>query len=201
MKRSTSKLYKPWFGIAFTLIAVTLVLACGGAELDNLKLTDPKICSEGDAYNPNHYSYIAEEIKSEIIEDQLIDKGVYIPYLNNYYDESEVRLSNNTNATIDHIVARRNAHDSGLCNESVKVRREFASDLLNITLAPAKLNNEEKSSKTVENWKPENNVCWFAYTIVQVKDKYDLTVTPAERSALNRIWNSCNGDFRLEKDR
>ena len=200
MKRSANKLYKPGFGIVFALLAVTLVLACGGAELDNLKLTDPKICSEGDAYNPNHYSYIAEEIKSEIIEDQLIDKGVYVPYLNSYYDESEVRLPNNTNATIDHIVARRNAHKSGLCNESVKVRREFASDLLNITLAPRDLNSR-KGSDTADGWKPNNNECWFVYTIVQVKDKYDLTVTPAERSALNRIWNSCNGDFRLEKDR
>ena len=200
MKRSASKLYKPGFGIVFALLAVTLVLACGGAELDNLKLTDPKICSEGDAYNLNHYSYIAEEIKSEIIEDQLIDKGVYVPYLNSYYDESEVRLPNNTNATIDHIVARRNAHDSGLCNESVKVRREFARDLLNITLAPRDLNSR-KGSDTADGWKPDKNECWFVYTIVQVKDKYDLTVTSPERSALNRIWNSCNGDFRLEKDR
>ena len=201
MKRSTNKLYKPWFGIAFALTAVILVLACGGTEVDKLKI-DPNVCSEGDTYDTRNYSYTAKQIRSEIVDTQSDDRGqIYIPYLDIYYDESYVQLSSNSNATIDHIVARRNAHDSGLCNESVKVRREFASDLLNITLASAKLNNEEKGSKTADGWVPANNKCWFAYTIVKVKNEYNLVVTPSEKSALNRIWNSCNGDFRLEKDR
>ena len=37
MKRSTSKLYKPWFG-------TPLVLACGGAEVDELKTTEGELC-------------------------------------------------------------------------------------------------------------------------------------------------------------
>ena len=188
MKRSTSKLYKPWFGIAFALLAVVLVLACGGVE--NLE-TETVTCTEGDEYDRNDYAYNTAQIKSAIIEAQLTDMGVYIPYLNSYYTESEVRMANNLNATIDHIVPISSAHWSGLCNESLKVRQEFANDLLNITLAPADLNNNQKGDHLADEWAPDNNKCWFADTVVQVRHKYNLTASISEQAELKNILEDC----------
>ena len=187
MKRSTSKSYKPWFGIAFALIAVVLVLACGGVE--NLE-TETVVCSEGDEYDRNDYAYNSKQIKSAIIEDQLTDMGVYIPYLNSYYDEYEVSLVNNLSATIDHIVPISSAHWSGLCNESLKVRQEFANDLLNITLAPMELNSA-KGDHLADEWVPDNNKCWFADTVVQVRHKYNLTASISEQAELENILEDC----------
>ena len=187
MKRSKGKLYKPWFGIAFALLAVTLVLACGGVE--NLE-TETVTCMEGDEYDRNDYAYNSTQIKSAIIDNQLTDMGVYIPYLNSYYDEAEVRMANNPSATIDHIVPISDAHWSGLCNESLEVRQEFANDLLNITLAPMELNNA-KGDHLTDTWVPDNNVCWFADTVVQVRHKYGLTAGISEQAELENILNRC----------
>ena len=41
---------------------------------------------------------------------------------------------------IEHIVARSEAHDSGLCAASAAVKAAFARDLLNLTLASPRLN-------------------------------------------------------------
>ena len=201
MQGPSGKLFKYYFGISFLILS--LVLANAPADVDDLKVGSVA-CAE--SYSSvksdyNFYSNDSSKIREKVTKDQLTNNGVYIPYTHRYYSEDTVSNRNRAEYNLDHIVARRNAHDSGLCKKSSGARQKFANDSFNITLAPAKLNNEEKGSKTADGWMPPVNKCWFAYTIVQVKDKYDLTVTPAEKSALNRIWNSCNGDFRLEKDR
>ena len=48
---------------------------------------------------------------------------------------------------IEHIVARSEAHDSGLCATDAATRRRFASDLLNLTLASPSVNRSQKSGK------------------------------------------------------
>ena len=58
MKRSTSKLYRPWFGIVSILFAVVLVSACavGGGSWRGLEIgiTD---CTNGDEYDRNDYLF------------------------------------------------------------------------------------------------------------------------------------------------
>ena len=121
--------------------------------MDDLKVGS-NVCSEDDRYISNDYSYNAELIKSKIIDTESDDRGrVYIPYLGSYYEESEVKSV----ATIEHIVARKNAHDSGLCNKSAGARKRFANDLLNITLAPSSLNSA-KGHDTVDDWMPQWNM-------------------------------------------
>ena len=194
MQGPAGKFFKFYFGISFLILS--LVLAYAPADVDDLKVGS-NVCSEDDRYISNDYSYNAGRIKSKIIDTESDDRGrVYIPYLGSYYEESEVKSV----ATIEHIVARKNAHDSGLCNKSSGTRKRFANDLLNITLAPSSLNSA-KGHDTVDDWMPPRNMCWFAYTIVQVKDKYNLVVTPAEKAKLKSIWDGCDGNFKLEKDR
>ena len=44
-------------------------------------------------------------------------------------------FSSTRETDIEHIVARSEAHDSGLCAANPETRNRFASDLLNLTLA------------------------------------------------------------------
>ena len=91
-----------------------------------------------------------------------------------------------------HIVARSEAHDSGLCAASPGTRKRFSSDLLNLTLASPSVNRHQKSGKDAAEWLPELNRCWYAARIVQVKREYGLTVDPREASALDAILSGCS---------
>ena len=100
-------------------------------------------------------------------------------------------FASQTETDVEHIVARSEAHDSGLCSATAERKREFASDPLNLTLAAPVLNRWEKSGKDAGEWLPESNRCWFAHTVVEVKRKYSLTVDVMEAAALERVLRRC----------
>ena len=101
-------------------------------------------------------------------------------------------FSSTRETDIEHIVARSEAHDSGLCAASPATRRRFSSDLLNLTLASPSVNRHQKSGKDATEWLPELNQCWYAARIVQVKREYGLTVDPREASALDAVLSGCS---------
>ena len=92
---------------------------------------------------------------------------------------------------IEHIVARSEAHDGGLCSADRETRRAFAADLLNLTLAAPWLNRYVKKAKDAADWMPERNRCWFARQVVKVKRKYELTVDWREMQALEGVLGGC----------
>ncbi|MDE2801455.1 MAG: excalibur calcium-binding domain-containing protein [Chloroflexota bacterium] len=92
---------------------------------------------------------------------------------------------------IEHIVARSEAHDSGLCGADAATKRRFAADVLNLTLANPAVNRSQKGANDAAEWLPALNQCWFADRVVQVRQAYGLTVDPRERDALDAILGSC----------
>ncbi len=92
---------------------------------------------------------------------------------------------------IEHIVARSEAHDSGLCRASAAVRERFSSDLLNLTLADPVLNRYRKRAYDASRWTPARNRCWFAHRVLAVRLKHGLSVDRREADALERILSSC----------
>ena len=69
----------------------------------------------------------------------------------------------------EHIVARKEAHYSGLClKENAQRRKESASDLVNLTLAGRGL-NQAKRDCDAATWIPPFNRCWFATQVVRVR--------------------------------
>ncbi len=93
---------------------------------------------------------------------------------------------------IEHIVAKSEAHDSGLCGASAEVRERFSQDTLNLTLADPKTNRKEKRDKDAREWIPERNPCWFAARVIEVRRKYDLTIDREEVNALEGILSRCD---------
>ena len=132
-------------------------------------------------YDPDDYPY------SQSVEQQIVaNMGgiIYGPYTGSWFDST-------SDTDIEHIVARSEAHDSGLCAADVETRRQFASDLLNLTLASPAVNRFQKSGKDVAEWLPDVNRCWFASRTVEVRQRYGLTIDERERDALESILSGC----------
>ena len=145
----------------------------------SLVIADEDTCSE---YGADDYSY-AQSVEADIV----VGMGgiIYSPYTGEYFDSTD-------ETDIEHIVARSEAHDSGLCDADADTRDAFASDLLNLTLADPDLNRNEKADKDAAEWQPEINKCWFAYRVVQVRAKYSLAVDQAEADALEAVLSECS---------
>lgn len=143
-----------------------------------LMVADENRCS---SYDPDDYSY-PQSVETDIVE-QL--GGIYSPYTCETFGSMR-------ETDIEHIVARSEAHDSGLCAADGTTRERFARDLLNLTLANPALNRNEKRDKDAAEWQPDQNTCWFAQTVVDVRLAYGLTVDPQERDALERILAGCS---------
>ena len=93
---------------------------------------------------------------------------------------------------IERIVARSEAHDSGLCAAGSRTRRRFASDLLNLTLAAPNVNRNQKVAKDAAEWLPDLNRRWFADRVVRVRQKYGLTIDRREAAALDSVLSGCS---------
>ncbi|GAB0101724.1 HNH endonuclease family protein [Nocardia sp. JMUB6875] len=93
---------------------------------------------------------------------------------------------------IDHVVALGDAWRSGASAWSPEQREKFANDLGNL-LAVQKQANQDKGSKTPDQWKPRDAYwCEYARRWVSVKSRWGLTVQPTEKSALADMLDSCS---------
>ena len=142
-----------------------------------LVVADEDRCSP---YDADDYPY------SQSVEDLIVEAldGIYGPYSGRWFD-------NTKETDIEHIVARSEAHDSGLCASDAATREEFASDLLNLTLAAPSVNRHQKSDKDAVEWLPELNQCWFADRVVQVRQEHGLTIDEAEADSLDAVLSAC----------
>ena len=164
------------------VVAVLLIVSCDAANENSwaehgLNVQPENRCS---TYDSGDYRY-SQSVETQIVTAQ---GGIFSPY--------DLQCFATTRDTdIDHIVARSEAHDSGLCGTTAATRKQFATDLLNLTLASPSLNRHLKAAKDAAEWLPDENQCWYAHTIILVKRKYSLSVDQAESDALKRVLNRC----------
>ena len=132
-------------------------------------------------YDADDYSY------PQSVEDGIVRAlgGIFSPYTCESFDSD-------TETDIEHIIARSEAHDSGLCSADNATRQEFARDPDNLTLASPTLNRQDKSGKDAAEWMPDQNRCWFAQTVVDVRLRYGLTIDQAEADALDAVLADCS---------
>ena len=149
-----------------------------GQTLQGLTVAAEYRCSP---YDADDYPY-SQSVEPRIVAD--MGGIIYGPYTGRTF-------SSTRETDIEHIVARSEAHDSGLCATSPGTRKRFSSDLLNLTLASPSVNRHQKSGKDAAEWLPELNRCWYAARIVQVKREYGLTVDPREADALDAVLSGC----------
>ena len=99
---------------------------------------------------------------------------------------------------IDHHVPLGHAHESGGWRWDADRKRKYANDLahppsLQVTSASV---NRSKGKKPPDAWRPENRAGWCRYAAdwIDVKARWQLTVTQAEISALEDMLDNCNDD-------
>ena len=132
-------------------------------------------------YDQEDYRY-PQSVELQIIEAL---GGVYGAYTGRWF-------SSRRETDIEHIVARSEAHDSGLCAADRATRRRFASDVLNLALAAPDVNRREKGAKDAAEWLPPLNQCWFAARGITVRQKYGLTIDVAEARAVEGVFSGCS---------
>ncbi len=172
--------------ISFTLmIMLALMLGPMVAQTQEperwrgLVVADEHRCTDYSSSNYRHSQ------KHEKVIIERMGGYVYGPYSGRIF-------AGPSDTDIEHIVAKSEAHDSGLCARDAAEQKAFGNDLLNMTLADPYLNRREKSNKDAAEWLPEINKCWFANRVVEVRQKYQLTIDRAEAAALEKILQDCN---------
>ena len=131
-------------------------------------------------YDANEYSY------SQSVEQRIVSQlgGIYSPYTCESFESTR-------ETDIEHVLARSEAHDSGLCAADSATKRRFAADIRNLTLASPPLNRQYKGARDASSWHPEHNRCWFAQTVIQIRQAYGLTIDQDEVHSLNRLLAGC----------
>lgn len=149
------------------------------ASLGQIRIARENRCAP---YDRDDY-YYPQSIELRIIAENLGGR-ITSPYTGETF-------ASRSETDIEHIVATSEAHDSGLCATSLALRRQFAQDLLNLTLASPALNRYDKSGKDLAEWLPGLNRCWFVQTVVAVKAKYNLTMDDVEAAVARQVLGAC----------
>lgn len=95
---------------------------------------------------------------------------------------------------IDHMVPLKNAWVNGASKWTTAKREQFANDIASPQLWTVTDNlNQAKGDKSPDVWKPPltSFYCTYAKSWVQVKYKWELSVTPAEKTALASMMDTC----------
>lgn len=137
-------------------------------------------------YSADDYSY-PQSLEARIVAET--GGRFYSPYTGEIFTRTD-------GVEVEHIVARSEAHDSGLCAADSITRLAFASDLLNLTFATTQL---KKTDKDLAEWLPEMNGCWFVNRVVAVKRRYGLSMDAREAEVARTVLQSCSS-FAMEFD-
>jgi len=103
-------------------------------------------------------------------------------------------LNSPTKVDIDHMVPLANAWRSGAAKWTTAQRESFANDLDDPQLvAVSATSNRSKGDQDPSTWKPKETGAWCGYAQdwIAVKTHWKLTVTTAEKSALNDMLEKC----------
>ena len=132
-------------------------------------------------YESDDYRY-PQSLEAQIMAE--MDGSFYSPYTGETFAWGE-------DVDIEHIVARSEAHDSGLCAADIFTRLAFASDPLNLTFASPAVNRDQKVAKDVAEWLPALNKCWYVNRVVAVKRRYGLSMDAREAEAALAVLEAC----------
>lgn len=127
-----------------------------------------------------------------ISSDCLVMSGVLI----DPYSSETINFKRGTTSSqvqIDHVVALSDAWLSGAENLPTETRVQFANDPLELLAVSAK-QNQAKSGSDASKWLPPNKSyqCTYVARQIDIKAKYKLTLSSAEKDIMNKVLSGCN---------
>jgi hypothetical protein len=97
---------------------------------------------------------------------------------------------------VDHVVALRDAHDSGAFAWDAEKRRAFANELGDEThlRAVAKGANRSKGSRGPDEWLPPNEEfrCTYLQEVAAIRTRWELSTSSEEQAVLDYMVKVCN---------
>ncbi|EHK44595.1 uncharacterized protein TrAtP1_008352 [Trichoderma atroviride] len=103
-------------------------------------------------------------------------------------------FTNASKLDIDHMVPLKNAWISGASDWTTPQRQAFANDITIPQLwAVSASSNRSKGDKSPDKWKPplSSFYCTYAKSWIEVKSSYALTISSAEKTALDSMLDTC----------
>ena len=90
-------------------------------------------------------------------------------------------------------ITSKNAWYSGAYQWDADRRRNFANDPINLQ-ATNRESNTQKSAKNAAEWLPPNTAyqCEYVGRQITIKSTYGLSVTPAEKNAMEKVLATCS---------
>ncbi len=124
--------------------------------------------------------------------DCVVETGTLLDPFSNSQIDFQRGVKSSMLVQIDHVVSLSNAWQTGIFRATLKTRTEFANDPINLLAVKGSLNSQ-KGDGDAATWLPPNKAfrCKYVSTQVEVKSKYQLWVTAAERDAIVRVLANC----------
>lgn len=102
-------------------------------------------------------------------------------------------ITNPTYVDVDHIVALRDAHDSGGSTWTAEQKEQFANDLEQLTVS-SRSTNRSKGSRGPDEWLPPlaEFRCDYIDIWLGIKTRYELTMSEAEEAVISYMKKTCH---------
>lgn len=142
---------------------------------------------DGDCLNTRHEVLLEESLTPATVEDCKVVAGEWRDVYTGELHTDPRRLD------VDHVVALADAHDSGGWRWSPTEKARYANDLTapEHLVAVAAGVNRSKGARGPDEWMPPGDPCWYVVAYRAIKSRWALTVTVAERAALDAT--GCHG--------
>lgn len=119
----------------------------------------------------------------------VVQRGI----LTDPYTGTTVHFDRSTNpglVQVDHVYPLAAAWDHGAAQWTPEQRRDFANDPRNL-IATLGTENRIKGDRTPAQWLPAQGRCRYAGAYLAVAERYDLSISRGDASALARVAQSC----------
>jgi len=149
--------------------------------------------ADGDCLSTRHEVLMHEAAESVFLRDDgcLVTGGTW------FAEFTGVVVSDPRDLDIDHFVPLANAHRSGAWEWSAETKRSYYNDLTDPRhlIAVTSSANRSKGSRGPDEWKPPDETYWCTYadTWVDIKVRWELSVTSDELDALQSMLSACDG--------
>ncbi|MER5321117.1 HNH endonuclease family protein [Streptosporangium roseum] len=139
---------------------------------------------------------LKRDLKDETFKQGTHDCIVLTGILDDPYSGKTIKFERGQKTSmdvqIDHVVALADAWQKGAQQWPLSKRKELANDPLNLLAADGPLNSQ-KGAGDAATWLPPRRAyrCTYVSRQIDVKIKYELWVTSAEKDAMQTVLNSC----------
>ena len=178
-----------------------ITVAAIPAELPEYDRSDWRhwVDEDGDCQDARQEVLIAESVEPVTFENDRecrVETGQWwAPHLGHH-------LSNPGHIDVDHHVPLKNAHLSGAWAWSPEMREEYANYLEeeNHLIALSSRHNRSKGARGPEEWVPRDNALWCDYASdwAEIKERWDLTMTPVESEIVMDMLGTCEDPQEFE---